>query len=107
MFIFFSSSVPKALSALAASDTDEEDHESTPVITTTNGNNENKPTAPLEAVDEKGNFTLVNSEPIKNVLALVKRHSPIVLYIAILQDIFEFRARGLKGVVMFQGCSMT
>ena len=55
--LFFSSSVPKALSALAASDTDEEDHESTPVITTTNGNNENKPTAPLEAVDEKGNFT--------------------------------------------------
>ena len=55
--LFFSSSVPKALSALAASDTDEEDHESTPVITTTNGNNENKPTAPLEVVDEKGNFT--------------------------------------------------
>ena len=60
------------MSALAASDTDEEDHESTPVITTTNGNSENKPTAPLEAVDEKGNFTLVNSEPIKNVLASMK-----------------------------------
>ena len=56
-YLFFGSSVPKALSALAASDTDEEDHESTPVITTTNGNNENKPTAPLEAVDEKGNFS--------------------------------------------------
>ena len=54
------------MSALAASDTDEEDHESTPVITTTNGNNENKPTAPLEAVDEKGNCTVFLHSGLKN-----------------------------------------
>ena len=50
-----SSSVPKALSALADWDSDDEDHESTPVITTTNGNeNGSKPTAPLDTSEEKG-----------------------------------------------------
>ena len=36
-------------------DSDDEDHESTPVITTTNGNeNGSKPTAPLDTSEEKG-----------------------------------------------------
>ena len=55
-FLPSSHSVPKALSALAASDTDEEDQESTPVIT--NGNGESaavasaKPTAPLPSEND-------------------------------------------------------
>lgn len=48
-----SSSVPKALSALTASESDE-DEESTPVITTNNDNNgTSQPTAPMDP-DEKG-----------------------------------------------------
>ena len=65
-FVFllcYSSSVPKALSALAASDSDEEDHESTPVITATNGNeNGSKPTAPMDtSTEEKGTIKNVTN----------------------------------------------
>ena len=55
-FLPSSHSVPKALSALATSDTDEEDQESTPVIT--NGNGESaavasaKPTAPAPSEND-------------------------------------------------------
>ena len=63
-FLPSSHSVPKALSALAASDTDEEDQESTPVIT--NGNGESaavasaKPTAPLPSEND-GKLYLLKS----------------------------------------------
>ena len=56
LFLPSSHSVPKALSALATSDTDEEDQESTPVIT--NGNGESaavasaKPTAPAPSEND-------------------------------------------------------
>ena len=65
LFLPSSHSVPKALSALAASDTDEEDQESTPVIT--NGNGESaavasaKPTAPLPSEND-GKLYLLKSK---------------------------------------------
>ena len=57
--LFSSNSVPKALSALAVSDSDEEDQESTPVIT--NGDSAPgsgaKPTAPMpESSADNGKY---------------------------------------------------
>lgn len=61
-----SHSVPKALSALAASESDEEDQESTPVIT----NGEAKPTAPMpnsDSSDANNGKKIGNSTPFSQI----------------------------------------
>ena len=82
LFVFCSShSVPKALSALAASDSDEEDQESTPVIT--NGNGESaavasaKPTAPLPSENDGKCFKIYQTKTSPEISQSAQKCWPV------------------------------